>query len=389
MKTDFDTIYNRRETGCIKWSRNPYSHPDPIPMGIADMEFAVPDFVLEAMKNRMNHPIFGYFRPEQRFWEAIVYWQKQRFGVEVSEECLLYQSSVLGGIATAVELLSKEGDAVIVQTPAYTNFGTILGEHNRKLIANPLRWDGKGYCLDLEDFERKIIENRVKLFLFCSPHNPTGRVWTEEELKALDTICQRHGVKVIADEIWSDLILEGKHIPMHTVSEKAGENTISLYSPTKSFNIAGLGISYAVIFNEEVRDSFKSYGEKTHYNNSNQLSMEALIAAYNHGSDWLKELCIYLGNNIEELHSFFSEKLPGVVVSPMQGTYLVWLDFSNTDLSSDQLMELSGREGLYFNDGRGCVANGDRCLRMNAAMPLPRLKEALTRMERAFSPYCG
>lgn len=389
MSYDFDKIYDRRGTGCIKWSRNPYNHPDMIPLGIADMDLATPDFVIEGMTERLKHPILGYFRPSERFFNSIINWHKNQFGVEgLKAEEIVYQHSVLGGLATALDIFSQPGDSVILQTPAYFNFAQILKAHQRNVVTNTLKWENGMYHLDLEDFEKKIVENQVKAAIICSPHNPTGRVWTREELEGVVEICYKHQVKIIADEIWSDLVLDGTHTPLHTVSEKAKEITVSLYSPTKTFNMAGLVIGYAIIFNEEIRQAFQEQSDLSHYNNCNLLSMEALIAAYDNGAEWKEALCSYLAENTRLVREFVAEKLPQIQIGPVQGTYLVWLNFSETDLNSDQIMEMSGTEGIYFNDGRTCVADGDKCLRMNAAIPRPMLVKALERMEKAFGAYC-
>ena len=384
MSSRFDQIHDRKPFNSIKWGRNPYDHPDFIPMGIADMDIPAPDFVLEAVKARLEHPFLGYFIPDDSFYTAILKWRQENFGEEdLKREDIVFQSSVLGGVASGIRMLTEPGDAILVQTPGYFNFARVAGGLGRRIISNPLTWDGERYVPDMEDFERKITDNHVKLYLHCSPHNPTGRVWSREELTALAEICERHGTAVISDEIWSDLVLSGSHIPFRTISGWAAEHTISLYSPTKTFNIAGISIAYAVIKNSVLREQFARECESTHYNEPNLLSVEALTAAYENGREWKQELCAYLRENTVRAASFFKENYPDLLVPAPQGTYLLWLNFRQMGIETGDLLEQFGKAGLYFNDGRTCIADGEFCLRMNAAMPRPQLERVLERFKKA------
>ena len=381
MTEQFDQIYDRRGYNCIKWSRNPYDHPDFIPMGIADMDIATPDFVIDGIRKRLDHPMLGYFRPDERFFQAILGWQKEQYGTaDLSREDVAVQTSVLGGVASAVRAFTEPGDGVLVQAPGYFNFAQVIKGLGRRLVTTRLVWDGEMYRVDLEQMERQAVENHVKAFLLCSPHNPTGRVWSREELEAMAGICRRHGIPVIADEIWADLVFDKAHIPFHSVSEWAAHNTISLYAPTKTFNMAGITIAYSVVKNPELRERFERECQSSHYNLPNLLSAAALTAAYESGAEWKEKLCAYLKNNTELAAEFFHQNYPGVIVPAPQGTYLLWLDFRPMGLGSDELLERFGKSGLYFNDGRTCIDYGDGCLRMNAAMPRPRLLEVFRRI---------
>lgn len=383
MNENFDTVYDRKPFNSIKWRKNPYGCSDFIPMGIADMDIPTPDFVLEAMRKRLEHPFLGYFNPDDSLYTAILNWRRVNFGeTELTREEIICQNSVLGGVAAGIQLLTEPGDAILVQTPGYSNFAQVAGGLERKMVFNPLVWDGEQYMLDLEDFEKKITDCHVKLYLHCSPHNPTGRVWSREELTALAKICERHGIPVISDEIWSDLVLEGSHIPFRTVTDWAGEHTISMYGPSKTFNIAGISIAYAIVKNSSLRERFRKVGDNTHYNTPNLLSVEALTAAYENGRQWKQELCEYLKANTRRAAGFFREQYPDILVPDPQGTYLLWLDFQRMGLGAGELLERFGKEGLYFNDGRSCIAGGEYCLRMNAAMPRPQLEEVLERFSK-------
>ncbi len=388
MTYDFNQICDRKGTGCIKWDAYPMktSHPDPLPMWIADMDIATPDFVVNAMKKRLEHPVFGYFQPDERFYSTIIRWHRERYGVEgLTAAQISYQNSVLGALSTAVEILTEKGEGVLVQTPGYAKFREIIELRGRRVVENPLIWDGETYRLDFEDMERKIRQENIRAAVFCSPHNPTGRVWTREELERFSQICLSLGVTVVADEIWADFSRKGNHIPMHSVSEGARNNTISFYSPTKTFNLAGLVVSYGVIWNEELRKRFQTESNLSHYNNCNALSMEASIAAYGEGGDWVDQLNRHIGKNTEYVSRYVKEQMPGVKTWEAEGTYLMWLDFSGLGLTADEVVSrCNDRAGVLLNDGRTCIDNGGCCMRMNVAAPEAYVREGMKRLKEAF-----
>lgn len=378
----FDQIYDRKKVNGIKWGRNPYGHPDYIPMGIADMDLATPDFVIEAIQKRLEHPILGYFKPDQRFYDAIQGWQKKTYGIDGPyREEVICQTSVLGGVASALKTLTCTGEAVMVHAPGYFNFAQIIMGLGRQIVTSRLLWTGDQYAVDYEDMEQKAVDHQVKAFLLCSPHNPAGRVWSREELEKIAAVCERHKIPVIADEIWADLVFSHTHIPFYTVSPWAADHTIAMYAPTKTFNMAGITIAYGVVKNPELRERFQGHCKSSHYNLPNVLSVEAMTAAYESGTEWKDRLCGYLKGNTEMAAAFFHRNYPELIVPEPQGTYLLWLDFTRMNIGSDQLLERFGKAGLYFNDGRSCINYGDGCLRMNAAMPRERLKQVLRRFK--------
>lgn len=387
MEYSFDQIWDRRGTGCIKWDQCPESEcASLLPMGIADMDFSTPDFVLNGIRERLKHPMFGYFFLDERFYDSIIRWHKERFGVgAMLKEHIQYQHSVLGSIATAIAVTTSHGDPVLVQTPGYPKFKEILEQSGRRLIGNPLVKEGEGYVLDYEDMEEKIKRYGIKTAIFCSPSNPVGRVWKKEELSQYIELCRKYDVTIVSDEIWADFAYGRCHTPLHTMAGDYREQIISLYSPTKTFNLAGLVISYAVIFNKDLAERFKNYGEVTHYNNCNALASEALIAAYKNGGPWVDSLNLYIRENVAYARAFIHRELPEVEVNNPEGTYLLWLNFRKTGLAAEQIPDRClNKAGLLLNDGRTCIGNGDFCMRMNAATQRVNIEEAMKRLKKAF-----
>ena len=388
MQYDFNKICSRRGTGSIKWDLYPMktNHPDPLPMWIADMDIPTPDFVVDAMRRRLDHPMFGYFKPDERFYSSIIRWHRERYGVgDLKEANISYQHSVLGALSSAVEAFTVKGEGVLVQTPGYAKFREIIEMRGRRVVKNPLIWDGATYRLDFEDMERKIVEEKIRLAVFCSPHNPTGRGWTREELETYAEICLRHGVLMVSDEIWADFSRGEGHIPLHSVSEEAKNRTISFYSPTKAVDLAGLVISYGVICDAELMRRFQAQSNLSHYNNCNALSMEASIAAYSQGGEWVDALNCHIGKNTEYVYRFIQENMPGVRTWKAEGTYLMWLDFSGLGLTADEVVSRCCSDaGVLLNDGRTCIDDGDCCMRMNVAAPESYVREGMERLRAAF-----
>lgn len=297
MQSIFDEKWNRTGTGTIKWKASDEGRKDIIPMGIADMEFATAPCVIEAVRRRMEHPLFGYFNLDNRFYEAIMNWHGRHFHNEdLRPEHILYQNGVLGGIAAALQAFTLPGDRVLCSGPVYSGFIRTVGDLGRVLCPSMLKPDREGIMrLDLEDMERKILDNKVKAFIFCSPHNPTGRVWDEDEIRDVAVLCGKYHVLLISDEIWADFTPGGKqHIPTAMVSGLAKDITISLYSPTKTFNLASLRCAYAVAYAPWLRDAMEKAAVMTHFNNPNVLSCEALIGAYQEGGEWVEQLNRYI-----------------------------------------------------------------------------------------------
>lgn len=358
---------------------------DAIPMWIADMGFATAPSVMKALRDRMEHPCFGYFEPSRAYFESIAWWHEHRKGMPgVKPENIGYENGVLGGVANALGVLCSPGDKVLVHAPTYTCFTSTLKNAGYELVASPLVRDEAGvWRMDYEDMERKIAEGGIHAAILCSPHNPTGRVWELDELRRAMEIFERHDVYVVADEIWSDILLDGaRHIPAQTVSEDARMRTIALYAPSKTFNLAGLVGSYRVVFNPWLRDRVAKQSSLTHYNSQNVLSMHALIGAYSQeGAAWVDELLPVLSENARIASDFF-KRIPGVSHARPQGTYMLFLDCAaycdNKGMRIDELLRRGVQVGVLWQDGR--PFGGDATIRLNLALPTARLREALDRL---------
>lgn len=383
MQSIFDEKWNRTGTGTIKWKASDEGRKDIIPMGIADMEFATAPCVIEAVRRRMEHPLFGYFNLDNRFYEAIMNWHGRHFHNEdLRPEHILYQNGVLGGIAAALQAFTLPGDRVLCSGPVYSGFIRTVGDLGRVLCPSMLKPDREGIMrLDLEDMERKILDNKVKAFIFCSPHNPTGRVWDEDEIRDVAVLCGKYHVLLISDEIWADFTPGGKqHIPTAMVSGLAKDITISLYSPTKTFNLASLRCAYAVAYAPWLRDAMEKAAVMTHFNNPNVLSCEALIGAYQEGGEWVEQLNRYIRKNQEYVHDYVTSQFSGVRMQMPEGTYLGWLDCSAPSLDFEQILKDMEHCGVLGNDGASYLA--PKHVRLNLACPMSVCEDAMSRLER-------
>lgn len=361
---------------------------DMIPMWVADMNFATAPSVTEAIEERLAHPCFGYFRPSDAYFAAIIEWQRRRNHVTgLSREHIGYENGVLGGVASALKVLCSPGDAVLLHSPTYIGFTKLLSESGYTQVHSKLVVDASGsWQMDLVDMEKKIVDHHIHAAIFCSPHNPTGRVWTKEEISDAMKIFKRHDVWVISDEIWSDLLLFGNHhTPTQSVSTWAHQHTVSLYAPSKTFNLAGLVGSYHIIYNQWLRDRMDKQTALTGYNSMNVLSMHALIGAYSMaGSAWLDELCQQLSTNVGWACDHIRDCWPGVDVVRPEGTYMIFLDCTKWCATHDQTisdLEAAGlKVGVLWQDGR--AFGGPQTIRMNLALPIERLKEAFGRLDQ-------
>lgn len=358
---------------------------DRIPMWVADMNFLVPNCVTDRMSERLAHPSFGYYMVREEYYEAIMTWHKMRHDFEIRKEAIGYENGLLGGLVSTLRVLLPEGGKVLLHSPAYIGFTHVLEDNGFEIVHSELRKDGNGiWRMDLSDMEEKIRTDKIRAAVFCSPHNPTGRVWSGEELQAASALFEKYGVTVISDEIWSDLILFGnRHIPFATVSPYAEENTVSLYAPSKTFNLAGLVGSYHVIGNEELRTKIKSYEEATSYNHMNVLSMYALMGAYSaDGAAWVDRLVPVLEDNVLLALSFL-DSVPGIEAARPEGTYMLFLDCRGWceahGLSLDELLKKGMEVGVLWQDGR--PFGGTHTIRMNLASPLSRIREAFERLK--------
>ena len=366
------------------------AHPqegfDIIPMWVADMNFPTCPAIPRAMIARAAHPAYGYFDIRKEYYDGIIKWHRSRNNVDgLTPEHIGYENGVLGGVMSALAVTCSKGDNVLLHSPTYIGFTGSLRNSGYNIILSPLQKDAEGiWRMDFKDIEEKIIRNRIHAAIFCSPHNPCGRVWTEDEILQFMEVCRKHDVTVISDEIWSDMTLYGKkHIPTQSVSEDARQRTVALYAPSKTFNLAGLVGSYHIIYNDRLRQRVRKESSLCHYNNINLLSMYALIGAYSdEGCEWVDELLTVLGQNIDYAYAFIKDNLPGLDVSRPEGTYMLFVDCSKycneTGKSLDDVLRAAWKVGVAVQDGR--PFHGACHIRVNLALPLSRVKEAFGRL---------
>ena len=387
MKYNFDEIIERKGTDCIKYDGLPmfFGADDILPVWVADMDFRTPDFIMDAIRKRLDHEILGYTFRSEAFSNSIINWVKHRHNWEVPKEWISFSPGVVASITSSVLAFTGPGDKVIVQTPVYFPFFESVRGVKRLLIENPLKLLNGRYCFDLEDLESKIDE-KAKMLILCNPHNPGGMVWRQDELKALSEICIRHNLIVVSDEIHSDLIFKGNtHIPYPTLSEEAAENSIVCMAPSKTFNVAGLSTSFVVMPNPDMMKSYEKLMRTLHIHMGNIPGTIALEAAYTHGQNWLNELMEYVEGNYGYLYGFISKNLPGIKVMKPEATYLVWLDFSAYRMNDKQLNKfLIEKAKVGLNNGSRFGRNGNGYMRINIGCPLSIVVEALNRIYEAF-----
>lgn len=394
MKYDFTSIMDRRGRDSIAVDVIPFAEAevdegfDRIPMWVADMNFPTAPAISEHIVRRVNHPAFGYFDPPEEYYDSIREWQRIRNHVEgLTKEAIGYENGVIGCAASALQAFSAPGEAVLVHAPTYVGFTGVLESNGRKIVHSDLKRDRNGvWRMDYADMEEKIKKNHIHLAIFCSPHNPCGRVWEREEIGAAMEVYRQNDCIVISDEIWSDLTLEGyNHIPTQSVSDDAKNRTIAIYAPSKTFNLAGLIGSYHIIYNPYLRDRLSKQSSLCHYNNMNVLSMHALIGAYTpDGQEWLEELKKVLTENVDWAYRYITENFAGVSLAKPQGTYMLFLDCEEwckrKGITLDGLIRAGIRVGVIWQDGRPFF--GQWSIRMNLALPHARVAEAFERLHK-------
>ena len=393
MEFDFTTILDRRGKDALAVDLVPY--PDvkvdegvrPIPMWVADMSFPTAPSVVKAVQNRLDHPNFGYFLLPNGYYDAIRYRQNERHGVEgLQREHIGYENGVLGGVSAAIRSLTDEGDPILVHSPTYVGFLHVLHDLNRTVIASPLTRDENGvWRMDFADMERRIKENGIRLVIFCSPHNPCGRVWERWEIERAMDVYRANDCTVISDEIWADLTFEGhKHIPTQSVNADAKNRTIAFYAPSKTFSLAGLIGSYHIVYNEDLRKIVTDCGKATYYNSCNVLSLHALLGAYSpEGARWVDELRTVLYGNLRYVKDFMETNFPGVSMFLPEGTYMLflnckaWCDAHGVPM--DELLRRGVRAGVIWQNGADF---GDPdSIRLNVALPFSLVEEAMRRLK--------
>jgi len=393
MAYDFTTVLQREGRDCIAADRIPI--PDVrvrdgftrIPMWVADMSFPVAPEILEAMRQRLDYPFLGYYEPSKDYFDSIIAWQREQNGVtDLLPEHIGYENGVLGGVSAAIQMLTAPGDKLLLHSPTYVGFTHVLENTGRTAVHSPLKRDGEGiWRMDFEDMERKLRENRIHLAIFCSPHNPTGRVWERWELERAMELFRRYEVTVISDEIWSDIVMPGfRHIPTQSVSEDARTRTLSFYAPSKTFSLAGLVGSYHIVYSPALRDRLDSRSAMTHYNAGSVLSMHALIAAYTRGRGWMEEMLRVVAENQRFACAYIGEHWPGVSVMRPQGTYMLfpdctaWLRSHGDTL--DALLRRGAEVGVIWQNGESFFC--PNAIRLNLALPASQLHEALERLNK-------
>ncbi|AOH47229.1 aminotransferase [Selenomonas sp. oral taxon 920] len=388
MPINFDEIIDRRNTSCLKHDfAVERGYPaDILPFWVADMDFRAPAPVIDALRARAEHGIFGYTQVKNDYFAVLQNWFRTRHDWTVERRDLILTPGVVFAIATAIRAFTKKGDAVLIQQPVYYPFANMIRQNERVIVDNPLRLIEGRYEIDFADFEQKIIEHRVKLFILCSPHNPVGRVWTRAEHEQIAAVCLRHNVIVVADEIHEEFIRPGfRHIPFASLSEEAAAITVTCTSPSKTFNLAGLQISNIFIRNAQLRRRFKEELSRTGYDEPNTLGLIGAKAAYEHGAEWLTQLLAYIEENYARTKSFLAAHLPKVQIIEPEGTYLLWLDFRAYGLSDEALNEKIIREArLWLDDGPIFGAGGSGFQRINIACPWATLETGLQNLAKAF-----
>jgi cystathionine beta-lyase len=391
MTYDFTTVLDRGGQNIIAVDYIPLPGVtvdegfSPIPMWIADMSFPTAPCILEALERRLRFPNFGYFSAPDAYYQAILDWHRERKGVtDLEKEHIGYENGVLGGVSSAIRMLTTPGDKILLHAPVYVGFTHVLENTGRAAVHTDLLRDEDGiWRMDYADMDRKLKEHKIHLAVFCSPHNPTGRVWERWEIEKAMEVYAANDCIVLSDEIWSDILMPGyRHIPTQSVSEDAKRRTVAFYAPSKTFSLAGLIGSYHVVYDPRLRDRLRREGEATHYNSQNALSMEALIGAYTKGGAWVDEMCAVVDENLRYACAFIAEHFPGVKVMRPQGTYMLFLDCGDWcrahGVPIQELLARGVRAGVIWQNGESFFWPDS--IRMNLALPKALLVEAMERL---------
>lgn len=385
---DFDTVIERKNTKSLKYdfAVRRGKPKDVLPLWVADMDFKVSSYITDALENIVSQGIFGYSESEENYFEAVSGWMKRHHNWEVQEDWLVKTPGIVFALAMAVRAFTKEGDSVLIQQPVYYPFAEVILDNHRRLIDNTLiQTEDGSYRIDYEDFERKIVEEKVKLFILCNPHNPVGRVWTREELTRLGDICLKHKVYVVSDEIHSDFVFEGEHQVFANLKKEYEDISIICTSPSKTFNIAGLQISNIFLPNTELAKRFRKEVAAAGYSQVGLPGLVACEAAYLYGDKWIEAVLSYIKANAEFTKEYLKKNLPKVKMTKLEGTYLVWLDFREYGLSDEELDKLILEEaGLWLDSGAVFGACGEGFQRINIACPRATLEQALERLNKVF-----
>lgn len=388
MKYNFNEKIDRSNNHSAKWEEmgNKFVSNDLWPMWIADMDLKTAPVIIDAMREKLEQGIFGYVYRPASYYQSAADWIERRFDYKIDPKTLINSPGVVPTLSILVRLMTKADEKVLIQSPVYYPFSAVVRENERELVVNSLVKDETGYyTIDFEDFEKKVSDEKVTLFIMCSPHNPVGRVWKREELQKMSELCLKYNVRVIADEIWRDIVMPGyKHIPVASLSKEVEHNTITCFSPTKTFNIAGLQASFATLPREEEWKMLDEELGRLDVKRNSPFSLVGFEAAYTKGEEWLEELLIHLDGNMDYVVNFVKERIPEVKVRKSEGTHLMWFDFSGLGMTKEELSMFMQKEAkIALDDGFWFGENGAGFERMNIACPRYMVEEGMNRIENA------
>lgn len=390
MGCQFDQRIDRRNTQCVKWDATAevFGREDLLPLWVADMDFTAPEPVIEAIKARADHGVFGYEIKPQSLNEAVLNWLQTRHNWAIDPSWLSYSPGVVGGLATAILALTEPGDRIAIQPPVYPPFFSLGDQNDRIVVENRLIESDGRYTMNLVELE-DIFRSGVKVLILCSPHNPVGRVWSREELLALGALVVKYDVTVLSDEIWADLVFSNhQHIPLASLSLEIAERVITFMAPSKTFNLAGFYLSNVIIPNETLREKFANQVQRLGNAHSNVFAPVAAEAAYRHGGVWLDELLAYLEENVAYVQGELAKIAPKIRVVRPEGTFVLWLDCTDLGLPPEELNQFFVQQaGLGLNDGASFGTSGAGYQRMNIGCPRSLLEEAMKRLAQALGEY--
>lgn len=386
IKYDFDQIIDRSNTNTVKTDalEEVFGSKDLTPLWIADMDFLAPPQITEALKNRVEHGIFGYVHPGEAYFNSIINWLKNKHNWTVSKEAVSFVPGVVKGFAFAIDVFSDDNDKIIIQPPVYPPFKGTTEGLNRQIVNNPLILEDGHYRMDFDNL-REVAKTGCKLLLLCNPQNPSGRIWSKEELSELAEICYDNDILVVSDEIHADLVLPGNtHVPFATASDKAAQNSITLMAPSKTFNIAGIVSSFAVVENQQIRDKYFGHLVARQLKEGTIFAYVATQAAYEHGQEWLTQATEYIQKNISFVDKFLQKHIPQIKVIKPDASFLVWLDCRELNLSQPELESLFIQKAkLALNSGTMFGEEGAGFMRLNVGCPLITLEKALDSLKKA------
>ena len=387
-KYNFDEVIDRHGTDCLKYDfgMKRKGRDDLLPLWVADMDFRLPDEILDEFHKRIDHGIFGYTDPLDEYFAAMNHWFSTRYGYTIEPDWVTLGAGIVYALGTSVRAFTEKGDAMMVMQPVYYPFSEVIKNDGRRLVNCQLRYENNHYSIDFEKMERMILEEGVKALIFCNPHNPVGRVWTREELEAIAEVCADDNVIVLSDEIHADLTLPPRqHLPFPMVSEKARNNSVTFMSPSKAFNMPGVSASHTVIFNEGLRARFEAYLESCELNGGHVFAFPAVEAAYSNGTEWLEQLLSYIQGNIDYVTDYIHTHMPKIKVIVPMASYLVWLDCRDLKLSQEALNDwFVSKAHLALNDGKTFGKEGIGFMRMNIGSPRSILEQAMKQLHSAY-----